>query len=216
MGKKQRYYVVWDGIRPGIYTDWKECERQIKGYAAAKYKSFDTKEEAERAYASPCWDYIGRNAAQKQVAAVPSWRTLPAARQPRCPSIAVDAACSGNPGLMEYRGVDTATGREIFRQGPFVDGTNNIGEFLALVHALALLQQSGHGDLPVYSDSLTAQAWVRKKHAATKLMPTAGNQVLFQLIERAEAWLRTHVYTNPVLKWNTPEWGEVPADFGRK
>ena len=39
-------------------------------------------------------------------------------------SIAVDAACSGNPGKMEYRGVYVADGRELFHIGPFEEGTN--------------------------------------------------------------------------------------------
>ena len=53
---------------------------------------------------------------------------------------AVDAGCSGNPGPMEYRGVDMRTGKQIFHFGP-IQGTNNIGEFLAIVHALALMEQ---------------------------------------------------------------------------
>ena len=56
-------------------------------------------------------------------------------------SIAVDAACSGNPGNMEYRGVYTKTKEQIFHQGPFPQGTNNIGEFLALVHGLAFFKK---------------------------------------------------------------------------
>ena len=79
-------------------------------------------------------------------------------------SLAVDAACSGNPGDMEYRGVYTATGQEIFHIGPLKEGTNNVGEFLALVHGLALLQQKG-SDLPIYSDSRNAISWVKKRNA---------------------------------------------------
>ena len=46
---KQKFYVVWEGVTPGVYTSWTDCQLQIKGYEAAKYKSFDTREEAERA-----------------------------------------------------------------------------------------------------------------------------------------------------------------------
>jgi len=130
-------------------------------------------------------------------------------------SLSVDAACSGNPGVMEYRGVYTATGQEIFRQGPFQQGTNNIGEFLALVHGLALLKQQ-NSTIPVYSDSVSAMAWVRNKKAKTTLEICPENQILFDLIARAEKWLRTNSYSNPVLKWETRIWGEIPADFGRK
>ena len=116
---------------------------------------------------------------------------------------------------MEYRGVHIASRQQIFHFGP-VWGTNNIGEFLAIVHGLALLKQKGLTTMPVYSDSRNAISWVRQKKCKTKLERTAKTEGLFQLIERAEKWLRTNTYANPVLKWETDRWGEVPADFGRK
>jgi ribonuclease HI len=130
-------------------------------------------------------------------------------------SISVDAACSGNPGPMEYRGVITATKQEIFRIGPFPMGTNNIGEFLALVHGIALLKKQG-SNMPIYSDSVNALGWVKKKAAKTKLPRSEKTEQLFQLLDRAEEWLRNNTYTNPLLKWETEVWGEIPADFGRK
>lgn len=130
-------------------------------------------------------------------------------------AIAVDAACSGNPGPMEYRGVALNTGQQLFHYGP-VQGTNNIGEFLAIVHALALLQKKGLDDVTIYSDSRTAQTWVRKKKAKTTLERTPKTEPLLQLVARAEQWLQTHSYSNPIVKWETDRWGEVPADFGRK
>lgn len=130
-------------------------------------------------------------------------------------SIAVDAACSGNPGKMEYRGVYLRTGKEIFHFGP-VWGTNNIGEFLAIVHGLALLKQKGLHDMPIYSDSVNAQIWVRKKKCKTTLERNEKTEELFKLIERAEAWLHNNTWRNQIIKWPTDEWGEIPADFGRK
>lgn len=130
-------------------------------------------------------------------------------------AVAVDAACSGNPGPMEYRGIYLRTGKELFHFGP-VHGTNNIGEFLAIVHALALLKQKGLDDMPVYSDSVNAQIWVRKKKCKTTLVRNADTEYLHGLIARAEAWLRNNTFNNPILKWRTEEWGEIPADFGRK
>ena len=131
-------------------------------------------------------------------------------------ALAVDAACAGNPGKMEYQGVQVNNGKVIFRMGPFPDGTNNIGEFLAIVHALSYLNTQGFPNTPVYSDSVTGMAWVRKKKANTKIAATASNRPLLELVARAEKWLQTHTYKNPVLKWQTEKWGEVPADFGRK
>ena len=211
MGKsKQKYFVVWEGKTPGIYTSWEACKQQVHGYAGALYKGFDSKEEAQKALLSPCWDYIGKRAKEREVATQKA--AVPAEA---LESLSVDAACSGNPGLMEYQGVYTRTGQRVFHQGPFEDATNNVGEFLALVHGLALLKQQG-STLPVYSDSRTARAWVREKKAKTRLERTPRNAALFDLIERAERWLRDNDYPNDVRCWDTDHWGEIPADFGRK
>lgn len=209
---KQKYYVVWDGVTPGIYTSWTECQLQVKGYDSAKYKSFDNREEAERAFASSPYAYIGKNAKKKTADSPTPPDTLPAAVIEN--SLAVDAACSGNPGSMEYRGVHVASRQEIFHFGP-MKGTNNIGEFLALVHGLALLKQKGF-DMPIYSDSANAISWVKQKKCKTKLPRTAETEKLFGLIERAEKWLKENKYSTPILKWETKQWGEIPADFGRK
>lgn len=128
---------------------------------------------------------------------------------------AVDAACSGNPGPMEYQAIDLQTGAQIFHFGP-VHGTNNIGEFLAIVHALALMEKQGISNKVIYSDSYNAILWVNKKKCKTKLEHNAQTAPLFQVIARAEAWLRTHPIKIPIHKWDTTKWGEIPADFGRK
>ena len=133
----------------------------------------------------------------------------------RADAWAVDAACSGNPGPMEYQAIDLATGARVFHFGP-MKGTNNIGEFLAIVHALALMQQRGLTTKTVYSDSVNAMLWVQRRQCKTKLERTPQTAQLYNIIARAETWLRTHRYLNPVLKWQTDKWGEVPADFGRK
>lgn len=210
--KKQKYYVVWAGVTPGIYKSWTDCQLQTKGYEGAKFKSFDTREEAEEAFASSPADYL-RPAGVKPTTPPPADADkLPEAVIPN--SLAVDAACSGNPGQMEYRGVHVASRQEVFHFGP-VYGTNNIGEFLAIVHGLALLKQKGF-DMPIYSDSVNAINWVRQKKCKTKLPREPRTEPLFQLIERAEKWLRENTYNTPILKWETKLWGEIPADFGRK
>jgi ribonuclease HI len=130
-------------------------------------------------------------------------------------SICVDAACSGNPGVMEYRGVDTWSSKEIFRSKAYPVGTNNIGEFLAIVHALAVYHESAPAKT-IYTDSKIAMGWVKAKKMRSKLPVTPKTQALWNVIRRAELWLEQHQYSNPILKWKTREWGEIPADFGRK
>lgn len=209
--KKQKFYVVWEGATPGIYDNWTDCQLQIKGYDGAKFKSFETIEEAQKALASSPYAYIGKASTSHKTKKAETG-VLPVAVIDN--SLAVDAACSGNPGAMEYRGVHVASRQEIFHFGP-VYGTNNIGEFLAIVHGLALLKQKGF-DMPIYSDSVNAIKWVQQKKCKTKLPREAKTEELFLLIERAEKWLRENTYSTHILKWETKQWGEIPADFGRK
>lgn len=206
---KKRYYVVWNGLVPGIYHSWEECQAQIKGVKQALYKSFASLADAERAYSGSPYDYIG---SKNQADGVPASTELPSEVEQN--ALAVDAACSGNPGNMEYQGVYVGSGTRIFHFGPLF-GTNNIGEFLAIVHALALLHQKNN-DMPIYSDSHNALLWVKQKKCKTKLERNAKTEEIFRLIDRAENWLHTHSYKNPLLKWETQKWGEIPADFGRK
>ena len=212
--KKERYYTVWHGNKTGVFDTWKECSNQIKGFPGAKYKSFDTKKEAEDAFSGNWSNFISFQKSGKDTTKK-TYKNLPEAQQPIRESICVDAACSGNPGNMEYRGVDFKTGLEIFRQGPYKNGTNNIGEFLAIVHALALVKNY-EKPIPIYSDSKIAISWVSQKKCKTKLEENSKNTDLFGIVERAEKWLKVNSYKNPVLKWQTNIWGEIPADFGRK
>ena len=209
---KQKYYVVWQGLQSGIYDNWNECRQQVLGVEGAKYKSFENLVEAQQAL------QMGYAAWRKQNPVMPQSTARFVTgneEKPILESLSVDASCNMKTRVMEYRGVDTKTGAEIFHVGPFNNATNNMGEFLALVHGLALLKQKG-SNMPIYSDSITAIAWVRQKKHKSTVRPTAENALLFNLMERAENWLKNNTFTNPIYKWNTPLWGEIPADFGRK
>jgi ribonuclease HI len=206
---KQKYYVVWEGHQKGIFDSWEACKKQVDGYPQAKYKSFDSRAEAERAFKSNYWASVKTTAAPEKKGKTPRSAIVP-------DSLAVDAACSGNPGAMEYQGVHIASGKQIFHMGPLAEGTNNIGEFLAIVHALAFLKQQGRPEMPIYTDSRNAMLWIKAKVCRTKLERTARNQKIFEMIDRAEKWLATNKVTNPIVKWETEDWGEIPADFGRK
>jgi len=205
---KQKFYVVWKGRKKGIFTSWAECEKQVKGFVAAEYKAFESRKEAETAYKSRYEAYKGKPSSHGR------WKE--SEEPPILPSFCVDAACSGSPGKLEYRGVETDSGKEIFRVGPFPDGTNNVGEFLAIVHALAWLVKHKK-QLPIYSDSENAISWVYTGVCKTKLKHTAKNAPLFIMIRSAENWLaENELRDDAVLKWDTELWGENPADFGRK
>ncbi len=206
MASKNKFYVVWQGLNPGIYCSWEECLLQVKGVQGAKYKGFATRDEAEMAFNQGAPSYSTKPKTEQHLKILPPDINS---------AIAVDASCMGNPGKMEYQGVWAADGGLIFRIGPFEDGTNNIGEFLAIVHALAWMEKHGV-NYTIYSDSRNAMLWVASKKCKTKLEHTGRNDIIFELIERAEKWLNTHTFRTKIVKWDTKAWGEIPADFGRK
>ncbi|MCD2258402.1 ribonuclease H1 domain-containing protein [Psychroserpens luteolus] len=210
--KKKKYYTVWKGHHTGVFESWDDCKAQIKDFQGAQYKSFATFDAAKKALKGNYKDYIGKS---KKFTSELSEAQLKKIGQPNYKSISVDAASSGNPGKMEYRGVDTKSKKQLFIQGPFEEGTNNIGEFLAIVHGLALLKKK-NSDLVIYTDSKTAMSWVRKKTCNTKLKRNKKNEALFELVDRAVNWLKNNTYTTTIVKWETKAWGEIPADFGRK
>lgn len=204
----EKIYVVWAGRQPGIYHTWEECKQQISGWNGARFKAYDSLKEAEIAYKL---DPDDLNLVMVK-GVVMTKKELREIGEPNLQSISVDAACSGNPGRMEYRGVDTATKKVIFHGGPYQNSTNNIGEFLALVHGLAYMVKI-NDTRPVYSDSQTAMTWVRNKEVYSSI---DWSNKSMQVVNRAIKWLHNVEYPNEILKWHTKIWGEIPADFGRK
>ena len=218
MAKKQKYYVVWQGNAPGIYDSWADCQKQVTGVAGAQYKSFDSLSAAQSAFNRPYAEVKGTRTTKESMVGIDEMG-MTVVRQGDVPgpvldSLAVDAACSGNPGVMEYQGVYVANRQQVFHFKTAL-GTNNIGEFLAIVHGLAYLKKHGLNQI-IYSDSVNAINWVRRKECRTKLPLTPQTADLWNIIHRAEAWLNANTYTTEIRKWDTDHWGEIPADFNRK
>jgi ribonuclease HI len=199
----QKYYAVLRGRKLGIFLSWEECQEQIQGFSHAKFKSFQTKVEAETALGI----YLKASLFPDNLISY-SDKII-------TNSICVDASCLGNPGIVEYKGVNTNTHEVIFHSGQIPYGTNNLGEFLALVHGLAYLAKQGE-NIPIYSDSITAIKWVQARNVRTKLKRDASSEKIFNLVDRALNWLENNDSYNPIIKWSTDVWGEIPADFGRK
>lgn len=208
---KIKFYVVWKGRQTGVYTTWAECQAQTNGFEGPVYKSFETLELAQLAFNGSNYDFIGKNVQKIGL----SEEELLLIGKLIEDSIAVDGAWNNNTGIVEYQGVFVKGKKIIFKMGPFEDGTINIVEFLALVHALAHCKKNNI-TLPIYSDSSIARGWVRDKAQRTNHDPSDKNKKLFDLMERATKWLNENEYENKVLKWETKAWGENPADYGRK
>lgn len=215
-----KYYAVFIGHNPGVYDDWEEVKEQTDGFPGAIFKGYASSSEATEAYRK----FAGEKDRNELFRLISSpvevsdqlkdgvWKDNP---EIDMDAWAVDASCLGNPGKMEYRGIDLKTGEEIFRIGPFEDATNNIGEYLALVHAMALMTKKGEYH-NIYSDSRTAISWWKNRRVKTQLKMTPRNGRVFELLARAQVWVNTHKFPSTIMKWQTERWGEIPADFGRK
>lgn len=218
-----KYYVVFIGHNPGVYDNWDEARIQSEGFPGAVCKGYSSSESATMAYRK----FIGNgerrelfNLISNSMEKLGEGEEKKESKYISHPEIdedawATDASCLGNPGKMEYRGVEVKTGKVLFNIGPFEDATNNIGEYLALVHAMALMAKEGkyHN---IYTDSVTAMSWVRNKKIKTQLKSTQNNAKIFELLARASVWVNTHTFPAKILKWQTEKWGEIPADYGRK
>jgi ribonuclease HI len=220
---KLKYYVVWEGHQPGIYSSWPACQEATHHYPSAKFKAYDSEQEAQQAFKqgwkksfqlaqSATKTNHSSKAVQSKKAGQSAAGIFP---EIDLDSISVDVGCSGNPGIVEYKGVDTRTGEVIFHQGPIGKGTNNLGEFLAIVHALAYLQSQGSSKT-IYTDSVTALSWIRNKNVSTNLERDDSTKEIWSLVDRAIDWLHQHRYSNKIIKWDTKKYGEIKADFGRK
>ncbi len=204
---KNKFYVVWKGRKTGIFTTWAECEAQVKGFTGARFKSFPSKAEAEAAFK-------GEKQVKKSTAPIKEKGTT-SIEEVEWDSISVDVGCRGNPGIVEYKGVDTKTGEVLFAHDEIHIGTNNMGEFLAIVHGLAYLKEQGSSKT-IYSDSMTAIKWVKQRKAKSTLERNEKTAYIWSLMDRAEKWLQSNDYPNKIAKWQTESWGEIKADYGRK
>ena len=211
MAKGNKFYVVWKGREVGVFSTWDSCKMQIENFKGAQYKSFADRMSAENAFRA------GYEASRQQsaVSSQLSYESMPENQRPIGQSIAVDAACSGNPGKMEFQGVFVETKTHLFKSPVYEQGSNNIGEFLAIVYCLAW-QKKNKLAYPIYSDSVNAQKWVREGICKTKIVENDKNKPLFEVIRWAERWLKENSFRVPIYKWRTEIWGEIPADFGRK
>lgn len=197
------FYVVLVGKEPGIYQTWNECEEQVKGFKGAKFKKFKLEEEAKKAFFENSFDKkdcINKIDIKKEY--------------PK-KGLAVDGACSGNPGVGEYQIFDFEKNKMIFTSTKYYDVTNNLMEYMALIQSL-IISEDYDINYDIYSDSVTAMAWLRNKKVNTTVKKTDLNKVFFDDLNKCEKWLKNKIIKNNIIKWNTKLLGEIPADFGRK
>lgn len=146
---KKKFYAVAVGRVSGIYTDWASTEKQVKGFAGAKYKSFPTKTEAEAWCENPVYSVNKKAKSEKKNGPAQS---LPTQGVDDHIYIYTDGGCSGNPGPGGY-GTVILDGDDYqeFSEG-FQRTTNNRMELLACLVGLQMLK-SNEKPVQIFSDS---------------------------------------------------------------
>lgn len=197
---KKKYYVVWRGRETGIFTSWDACLRSVNDFQGALFRGYSTWEEAHDAHLNGYWREVAKNKA-----VTPTTEVI---RH----SFATDAVHNAD-GTFSYFITDIEQSRTIYRSPSFHDSNLNVCRFLAIVHALAILTKTSD-TRPVYSPSATAISWVSRRECRTSLCRTLGNTVTFDLIIRAGRFLADNLMSNPILRWESESWGEVPNISG--
>lgn len=223
------YYGVWQGRNIGIYSSWNECKLQVDGYKGAKYKKLNAQneQEAKNEFFEAMKNFQKKELNNKeqtkivtQVTQLEKKATIvqKALDYPDGDYLTVDGAAQGQENC-EYQAVFSSSKKLAFKSKVFKGGTNNIGEFLGLVEAIKYILNNKITPI-VYSDSVTAIAWIKYKKAKTTARDTGKiTDELEKLLQEAENFL---VYNTEdiekisIRKWNTKDWGEIPADYGRK
>lgn len=208
-----KVYAVFVGRKNGIFNTWDECKAQVDKFPGAAYKSYPDHNSARDAID----EYHGNSGRVQTPVSVPK---VAPSDFPSPPFLTVDAAYSHSTHILEWRGVLVDSNNrkvELFRSKPYKGGSANIGEFIAIVDGIEWLL-SNDFSMPIYSDSITAQAWLRNgDHKSTveigKALSTRFSEA-FRMLKRPSTMVK--LKSCPVHDWKTKIWGEIPADFGRK
>ena len=152
--KIKYFYVVRKGRRTGIFTTYAECEAQVKYYPGAIYKIFSTLAAAEYALK------YGWNRSNKMPSNFNNCKVEINVSLPSSPCLCTDGS-KIKLNSIEYRTVEYPSRKELFRYGPYPNGSNNIAEFLGLVATIRYCKHHSI-ELPIYTDSSVALIWVKK------------------------------------------------------
>jgi ribonuclease HI len=206
----KKFYVVWKWKNNWIFDSWDSCKENVIWFSDAKYKAFSSIDEAEIAL-KEWWEkyYEVKNSTKKEKI---DNENIPFFAE----SIAVDAACSWNPWEMEYRWIDLQTWEEIFHK-KYKIWTNNIWEFLAIVDWLKYLWDDNRA---IYSDSRIAISRINQWKCKTQIKVDWSLEsdlwTTLEAVKIAEKWLKDNWIKHKILKRETEDWWEIPADFWRK
>lgn len=199
-----KYYVIFNTENRGIYDTWGECQEKTKGVSGVKFKSFKNRSLAETALNE---NLIESKENEKIKDLFPKI------------GFATDGACNVKKRIGQYQIYDLEKNKMIFTSKEFENTTNNQMEFLALMHALILcedlkvLEDIKYDNYPIYTDSITAISWLKNNKLNSNI---DYDSIVGKEIKKMLNWLKNNQYNNKIIKWETKNLGEIPADFGRK
>lgn len=139
----KKFYVIWVGREPGIYTDWPTAQKQVMKFAGAKYKSFTSKAEADAAFSDGSVSSVAKTTT-KSSGPKQSGNNLSAPPIKTDVVIYCDGGCDPNPGK-------AGSGVAVYQDDALIqlwygvfnpNGTNNTAELSALFYSLQLAQHA--------------------------------------------------------------------------
>ena len=146
----KKFYVVWSGRETGIFLDWATCKRSIDQFSGARYKSFPTQAEADKAFSSGV--SVGRATESKKKTSTKSTNSEVAfGVNDFDVVIYCDGGCDPNPGK-------AGSGSAVYKQGKLSslwyglfnpNGTNNTAELNALHQSLLMAEQAAAKNMSV-------------------------------------------------------------------
>lgn len=200
--KNNKYYVVWKGINTGVYDNWNDCKKQVNGFSGALHKSFESLDEAEKAF-----EEYSESPNSTSTSIPPSPYSIK--------SFIVNGNCQDTFGEISYRwkiSGSTSNAKEI---NLAMIGTKNIADFIAIVY-LIKLSQKVKLNLPIYTNSKTAKNWILNKKCNHHLFVSKKTEAVLAVIKETEDWLSNNAVENEILFWDSVAWGKFPLVNRRK
>jgi ribonuclease HI len=221
---KMKFYAVVKGRKPGIYTEWfgaHGAEAQVKGFAAAVYKSFAVRNEAEAWFSAlaagapaplhgePSVSAKEKLPREKKVCRLRQETGEPPAPRVDAPGtralIYTDGGCSKNPGAGGYGVVLLLGEQRTELSGGYAYTTNNRMELTACIKGLEALDAPC--SVTVYSDSQyvvngVMKGWARRWRSNNWMRnpkePAENSDLWARLLDLSEKhgaefqWVRGH------------------------
>src|SRR5699024_3430530 len=160
-----KFYAVKKGKKPGIYKTWPDCQKQVKGFSGAVYKSFTSLEEAE-AFIGDASSSVSKTKQGEEI----RWLSKSDSKGQTdidTMSVYVDGSFDKKSGYFGYGGVVLYQGTKKSYKGgrntECLDKMRNVaGEIIAAMHAVKIAKKAGVKKVVIYHDYMGIAEWALK------------------------------------------------------